>query len=129
MKHKNIARRKLSYNSGYIKDLIIKRKPFISAFITHAVPTGYKIGNKRCPFALQKSTFHTSKGHLLHCKRASFTLQKRTYGKHVVDFILQGRLFCYFFSIGVVMSDGFWSDVRDSPVSLLSDSFCYTIGR
>jgi len=28
------------------KDLIIKRKPIISAFITHAVPIGYKTENK-----------------------------------------------------------------------------------
>ena len=61
------------------KDLIIKRKPIISAFITHAVPTSYKIENKRCPFALQKGIFHTLKGHLLQCKRASFTLLKTTW--------------------------------------------------
>ena len=61
------------------KDLIIKRKPFISVFITHAVPTGYKTENKRCPFTLQKGVFYTSKEHLLSCKRASFTVSKVTY--------------------------------------------------
>ena len=35
------------------KDLIIKRKPIISAFITHAVPTSYKSGKERFSFNYQ----------------------------------------------------------------------------
>jgi len=43
------------------KDLIIKRKPIISAFITHAVPIGYKTA----PFTPQKGIFYNVKERLL----------------------------------------------------------------
>ena len=77
------------------KDLIIKRKPIISAFITHAVPIGYKTENKRCPFAFQKSTFHTSKGHLLQCKRASFTMQKSIFELTVMNHLYNNTKFIF----------------------------------
>ena len=54
------------------KDLIIKRKSFFPAFITHAVPIGYKtkikgvlLRFKRAPFTPQKGIFYNVKGRLL----------------------------------------------------------------
>ncbi len=54
------------------KDLIIKRKSFFPAFITHAVPIGYKtkikgalLRSKRAPFTPQKGIFYNVKERLL----------------------------------------------------------------